>query len=315
MCGFGKLVVVGSVLQTIAYAVQASAGPLLVRAEAAYGAGALVAPLVSTQFARDRFRAHNRWAWHYLISVGVTVVNAVVLVVVFRGKRQDECLVRIGQVPSQTSSAETAHNAETDKSHFRQILALKSVHLLALFLFVYVGTEVTIGGWIVSFMISVRHGGPSAGYVSAGFFGGLTLGRLILLPVNKLIGEHRAVYLYGILCLGLELIIWLVPSLPAGAVAVSLVGLLLGPIYPIAMNTAARIFPPALLTGIIGFVAGWRQPARRWCRSSPVRLRAWAGGESVRCSLCKLWVLAMLVVMLASWALVPRSRVTVAIGP
>jgi len=32
--------------------------------------------------------------------------------------------------------------------------------------------KVTIGGWIVTFIIDVRGGGPSSGYISAGFFGG-----------------------------------------------------------------------------------------------------------------------------------------------
>ena len=71
----------------------------------------------------------------------------------------------------------------------------KTVHLLALFLVVYIGVEVTIGGiicspmsflnknlitvtqgWIVTFLMLVRGGGPSSGYVSTGFFGGKYLG-------------------------------------------------------------------------------------------------------------------------------------------
>ena len=56
---------------------------------------------------------------------------------------------------------------------------------MALFLFTYVGVEVTIGGWIVTFLITERGGGPSAGYISSGFFGGLTVGRVVLLPLNK----------------------------------------------------------------------------------------------------------------------------------
>jgi fucose permease len=45
--------------------------------------------------------------------------------------------------------------------------------------------EVTIGGWIVTYIIQVRGGGPSSGYISSGFFGGLTFGRVALLWVNK----------------------------------------------------------------------------------------------------------------------------------
>jgi len=56
-----------------------------------------------------------------------------------------------------------------------------------------------LGGWIVTYIINVRGGGPSSGYISSGFFGGLTVGRVALLWVNRVIGEKRVVFLYGIL--------------------------------------------------------------------------------------------------------------------
>jgi len=106
-------------------------------------------------------------------------------------------------------------------------------------------------GWIVTYIIQVRDGGPSSGYISTGFFGGLTAGRVCLLWVNMKLGERVAIYVYALLAIGLELVVWLVPSLIGGAVAVSLVGVLLGPIYPIVMNEAGRILPRWLLTGCI----------------------------------------------------------------
>lgn len=57
----------------------------------------------------------------------------------------------------------------------------------------------------------------------------------------------------------LELVVWLVPSLIGGSVAVSFVGVLLGPVYPIVMNHSARILPHWLLTGSIGWIAGFGQ--------------------------------------------------------
>ena len=56
-----------------------------------------------------------------------------------------------------------------------------------------------------------------------------------------------------------ELVVWLVPSLIGDAVAISLIGVLFGPMYPIAMNHAARILPHWLLTGSIGWIAGLGQ--------------------------------------------------------
>lgn len=55
---------------------------------------------------------------------------------------------------------------------YKVILGMKQVHLLAAFTMIYVGAEVTIGGWITTFLDQLRGGGPSAGYVSSGFFGG-----------------------------------------------------------------------------------------------------------------------------------------------
>jgi fucose permease len=49
-----------------------------------------------------------------------------------------ECLVQIGQ-----TAGEADPSAE---SKIRQIIRLRTVHLLALFIFVYVGVEVTIAG-------------------------------------------------------------------------------------------------------------------------------------------------------------------------
>jgi hypothetical protein len=56
-----------------------------------------------------------------------------------------------------------------------------------------------------------------------------------------------------------ELIVWFVPSLVGDALAVSLVGMLLGPMYPLAMNHAGRVLPRWLLTGSIGWIAGFGQ--------------------------------------------------------
>ncbi|KAJ1305080.1 hypothetical protein OPQ81_000120 [Rhizoctonia solani] len=73
--------------------------------------------------------------------------------------------------------------------------------------------------WIVTFAIDEREGEHSAGYISSGFVGGLMLGR---------IGERRVIYVYCIVCIGIELVIWLVPNLAVNAVAVTIAGLLLG---------------------------------------------------------------------------------------
>jgi len=56
-----------------------------------------------------------------------------------------------------------------------------------------------LSGWIVTYIVEIR-----GGYISSGFFGGLTVGRVVLLWFNRLVGERRAVFIYGILTIAYE---------------------------------------------------------------------------------------------------------------
>ena len=50
------------------------------------------------------------------------------------------------------------------------------------------------------------------------------------------------------------MIVWLVPSFIGGAISVSIIGILLGPMYPIAINHTARVLPRHLVNGTVGWV-------------------------------------------------------------
>ncbi|KAF8664609.1 hypothetical protein AX16_000708 [Volvariella volvacea WC 439] len=254
---------------------------------AAYGAGALSAPLVSTQFAQMEW-----WSFHYLISLGLSLSNAILLLVVFRLKSQDECLIEMGQTAREKGTSQ--HNP------YRQILGLRTVHLLAFFVLVYVGVEVTLGGWIVTYIIEVRRGGASSGYITSGFFGGLMLGRILLLWINKKVGERRVFFIYAVLAIGLEFIVWFVPSLIGSAIAVSFVGLLLGPMYPLAMNHAGRVLPQWLLTGSVGWIAGFGH-------AGSAIIPFMTGAVSQKWGILSLQplIIAMMALMTILWGLVP----------
>lgn len=53
----------------------------------------------------------------------------------------------------------------------------------------------------------------------------------------------------------LEIVIWSVPSLIGEALAISLVGIFLGPMFPIIMNQCGSFIPAHLLSGAIGWIA------------------------------------------------------------
>ena len=57
----------------------------------------------------------------------------------------------------------------------------------------------------------------------------------------------------------LEVTIWVVPSLIENALAISFIGFLLGPMYPILMSYCTQVLPKWLLTGCVGWIGGFGQ--------------------------------------------------------
>ncbi|EJC99149.1 MFS general substrate transporter [Fomitiporia mediterranea MF3/22] len=279
--GFGKVVMMGAVSQVIAYCIQSAAPPFpafvlayffsgfgvaiqnaqsidfcvsvdshsatkMGLVQSAYGIGALVAPIVAMRFA-----VMPRWSFHFLVSLGGALLNSALLLYAFRLKNLDEILTRAGQP--------TREKSETQESHYSQLLKLKILHFIAIFLLLLVGVEFAVGGWIVTFVMVDRGGGTSSAYLSSGFFAGMFLGRVTLLYLNKLLGDIRAVWLYLLLCLGFEISIWVVPSFIENAIAVSFFGFFNGPIHPILMNMFGRLIPPWLMSGAVGLTIGLEQ--------------------------------------------------------
>jgi len=189
------------------------------------------------------------------------------------------------------------------ESKYRQILGLRTVHALAFFLLVYVGTEVTIGGWIVTFIIRERGGGNSAGYISSGFFGGITLGRVAFMWFNRKIGVRNVIFLYASLAIGLEITIWVVPSMIENAIAVAVVGLFMGPMYPLVMTYTSRVLPKWLMTGSIGWIAGFGQAG-----SAAIPFITGVVASKYSISALQPLLIAMMSLLILLWALVPRSQ-------
>lgn len=76
--------------------------------------------------------------------------------------------------------------------------------------------------------------------VTSGFWAGITIGRLLLSHPAHLIGEKPFVYGATIGAAAFQLIVWCVPNVIGNAVALAIVGLLLGPIYPCATVIFSR---------------------------------------------------------------------------
>ncbi|KAF8181818.1 MFS general substrate transporter [Pholiota molesta] len=323
--GLGKMLLLSSFLQSIAFAAQSLALPFplftiafgftgmgaaiqdaqangfiaMVRNDgerkmgllhAFYGVGALISPLFATQFAQMK-----HWSLHFAVTLMLSLINAAAQAYVFKFKDQDENLMLAGEIVPEKLNAEEGNK-------YSQLLHLKAVHLIALFLVIYIGVEMTIGGWIVTILVFSRGGGPKTGYITSGYFGGMTVGRVVLIQVNKKIGEIRAIYVYTCFVILLQLVVWLVPFLIVDAIAVFLIGVLLGPMYPIAISHAGRVIPRSLVTGAIGWItaAGAAGSALLPFLTGTVAGKLGVGALQPL-------LLVMMVVMGGIWGLVPKE--------
>ena len=200
-----------------------------------YGIGGTIAPLIATSLVN---KGHP-WSTFYFIALGIAILNLATFLTVFRNYDHDS--------PSSQPLHPTRSNPAGTTSRsalLKQALRNKTTILGALFIFAYQGAEVSISGWVISFLISYRHSSPAhVGYVTSGFWGGITLGRFGLSHPAHRIGEKRAVFCLIIGAAAFQLLVWLVPNVIGEAVAVSIVGLLLGPIYPCATAVYVKLIP------------------------------------------------------------------------
>ncbi|CUS15292.1 unnamed protein product [Tuber aestivum] len=249
---------------------------------AVYGAGALLGPLVATTIAART----THWHYFYLVTLGFAAINLVLQAWTFRD----------GLFKGAAAAKESANR------DLKKALSERTVIVLSLFFFLYVGTEVTTGGWVVEFLIRVRDGEPSkAGYVASGFWAGLTVGRLALADVTHRLGERRMVFIYIMLALIAQLIFWFVPNIIANAVMISLLGFFLGPFFPTGISVATKVLPRGLHVASIGFAATMGQAGSA---AFPFLTGAIAANFGVK--VLQPILVGLLAGMAIFWALIPR---------
>ncbi|GKZ20064.1 hypothetical protein AbraIFM66951_008215 [Aspergillus brasiliensis] len=218
----------------------------------AYGMGGIIGPLVATALA-----SHGvRWSYFYSINLAMSLINLVVAVWAFQ-KYEKELPTQLLTALHRTTSQQTSGPAQPARTHvLQQALKSRPTLLGALFIFAYQGAEVSISGWVVSFLINYRHGDPSrVGYVSAGFWAGITVGRLVLSHPAHLAGEKLAVILLVLGSVAFQLMTWLIPNIIGDAVAVAVVGLLLGPVYPCATVVFSKLLPRSMQTSSLSIIS------------------------------------------------------------
>jgi len=181
-----------------------------------YMAGCLVGPFVATAVASSAGTTSttSKWYLFYIFPLGLGVANLVLVLAAFRSTVR--VLPRTARPADRTTDGVALDEEQTTSRNSSAMNLIKvtvrtpSLWLLSLFFFFFVGASITAGGWLVEYLVVVR-GGELAqmGYVPAGFNGGCFLGRLLLAEPTQRFGERRMVFIYAVLCVGLQLLFWL----------------------------------------------------------------------------------------------------------
>lgn len=169
---------------------------------AMYMAGCLTGPLVATAVASAG--ETSRWYLFYLFPLGLGVVNLAWVLGAFRDS------LKLKRKRADTPAGADASRNKGAFGLIKKTLGSRSVWLISLFFFFFLGVALTASGWVVEYLVEVRDGDlAKMGYVPVGYNGGAFLGRLLLAEPTYRLGERRMICLYIVLCIAFQLVFWL----------------------------------------------------------------------------------------------------------
>ncbi|EME40767.1 hypothetical protein DOTSEDRAFT_157675 [Dothistroma septosporum NZE10] len=247
MMGFGNAV--NLALNNVFCANLADSTIILGLAHGSYGVGGIVAPLIATAMVSGGIQ----WSRFYLVALGVRT-----LCFFFAGwsfwSYEGEGVTQFANSLQQLA---TRQSGNVTKLHLLgRAIKNRTTLIGALFIFAYQGAEVSESGWFISYLINYRNGDPArVGYVTSGFWAGITVGRFTLTHVASRIGEKRSVLGLGTGVVVFQLMCWFIPNIIGEAVSVAILGLLLGPVYPCAATVFTKLLPGNMQTIAISFIS------------------------------------------------------------
>lgn len=205
-----------------------------------YGLGALITPLI----AKAMVQTYGQPFWNfYYIMFGMNVLELILGVYAFWTATGD------------AHRAKLAKENQNTGGRMKGAISHTVTWMVSIFLFIYVATEVSLGGWISTFMTVINGGSLSdANTITTSFWASLTAGRMILGFVTPKFDEHLAVLTYLLICTFLQ-IFWLICYFARSAVIVGLQGFFIGPMFPSAVVLVSRILPAKLHVMAISFSA------------------------------------------------------------
>lgn len=212
---------------------------------AIYGIGALSSPIVATLLMQAKVPP----PLFYFTNFAWCLASIIVLLTGFGfsgGKSLD------GQSRSIVGSDESI-------ASLRTVISSRVVWAALLFISLYTGAETGEAGWVVTFLMRERNGGAMSGYASAAFYAGLTSSRVMLLPLTSYLTEKRAVTLYVLVALAMQIVVWTSKSFLVDFISIAACGFVMGPVYPVTVSLITKATPHGYHPGALSLLACFGQ--------------------------------------------------------
>lgn len=207
--GFGEALEIA--LNTVFCANLANSTVILGAAVGLYGVGGILGPIMATALVTNGIH----WSYFYAIAIVSRAINFVAVGWSFWGFEKEGAFHFSNNLERMTSRQATADTNQASKlKQIAQALKNRTTLIGAFFIFAYQGAEVAEAGWVITYLIDYRHGDPArVGYVTAGFWAGIAIGRFVLTHVSTRVGEKNFVFGITVGCILFQLLVWFVPNI------------------------------------------------------------------------------------------------------
>ncbi len=201
-----------------------------------YGVGVTISPFILTMV----FKRGLNWRNGYLIAGGIQIVLAIILIL---------------SVPiwSKVNGSETDEEEKYEGLTIRQAASIKGVKVMWLLFAFTCAIEMSVGNWSSTFLVEYRH--MDVGFAASAmtfYYLGMTLGRLLSGLLAKKLHSWQIIKI-GLMILPVALILLLVVDNGiVGIVALMLIGLGNGPMFPNFNYLAPENFGESKSPAIIG---------------------------------------------------------------
>ncbi|TDZ32956.1 Bypass of stop codon protein 6 [Colletotrichum spinosum] len=211
-----------------------------------FSTGAAICPYLAGIMLSESGSLWYRW---YFVLAASSVADIIVLAWAFR--REDS---------ERYHQSKLRREIAGDSQKNGAIFQYSATWVYAVYLLAYVGTECTISGWVVSFMLRVRKTTTYASSIcSSGFWAGMAVGRLLLGAVTDKLGPKRAVVVYLLFAPVLTILFIFIRVLWFSVFAMAAIGFVMGPLFPSAVVVLVNLLPKDLHVAAVSFVASLGQ--------------------------------------------------------